>query len=353
MENQNIKNEVPESVDNPVLLSSVTTNRNLIIIISFLAFVLLISTGFLYCQNQQLKSMLTNYQRAQVSPTPTATADPTANWKTYTNTQYEYTIKYPANYLVGFCDELAGEFIESSGSELQVDILPFTEDIAQKYCPNELDNFLRILVFDIKIFNEFDKPLPELADSIYQQQKSHFKTTYISSLTRSKFDGYDNYEYLFSGPSLFMLDGSESVKDGKYKVIFFQKDANVYSLYLKNSDIFNQILSTFKFLGEEDSVIGIQTSVCCSCPKRISISQIGKDGWIIYENGKDYTNLLPASCLGVQCQPCEPIDLYVCPETGWVDCMPGGPNVGVKYECTSEAINWYKANCPNFKGMAQ
>lgn len=42
---------------------------------------------------------------------------------------------------------------------------------------------------------------------------------------------------------------------------------------------------------------------------------------------------------------------YTCPESGWVDCMPQ-LNSGVKYECTSEAINWYRANCPDFKGVA-
>lgn len=227
---------------------------------------------------------------ALTQPTPSPTPDPTANWKTYTNTQYEYTIKYPANYLVGFCDELAGEFIESSGSELQVDILPFTEDIAQKYCPNELDNFLRILVFDIKIFNEFNKPLPELADSIYQQQKSHFKTTYISSLTKSKFDGYDNCEYLFSGPSLFMLGGSESVKDGKYKVIFFQKDANVYSLYLKNSGLFDQILSTFKFTEEK------QTQINCKDPRPevCTMECIQNPPYICGSDGKSYCTICQA-----------------------------------------------------------
>lgn len=42
---------------------------------------------------------------------------------------------------------------------------------------------------------------------------------------------------------------------------------------------------------------------------------------------------------------------YACPQSGYVDCMPG-PNEGVRYECTAEAMNWYKANCPGFKGGA-
>jgi hypothetical protein len=42
---------------------------------------------------------------------------------------------------------------------------------------------------------------------------------------------------------------------------------------------------------------------------------------------------------------------YECPAGGYIDCMPkidqaANPN------CTSEAISWYKENCPDFKGMA-
>lgn len=40
-----------------------------------------------------------------------------------------------------------------------------------------------------------------------------------------------------------------------------------------------------------------------------------------------------------------------CPKNDYVDCMPS-VNAGVRYECTPEAMSWYKAHCPNFKGGA-
>lgn len=41
--------------------------------------------------------------------------------------------------------------------------------------------------------------------------------------------------------------------------------------------------------------------------------------------------------------------LYTCPTGGWIDCMPG---TDAKPGCSTEAINWYKENCPDFKGVA-
>ncbi|MCR4313420.1 MAG: hypothetical protein NUV58_04170 [Candidatus Roizmanbacteria bacterium] len=41
---------------------------------------------------------------------------------------------------------------------------------------------------------------------------------------------------------------------------------------------------------------------------------------------------------------------FSCPETEWVDCMPG-PG-GIKSECDPQYLNWAQANCPNFKGAA-
>lgn len=53
-----------------------------------------------------------------------------------------------------------------------------------------------------------------------------------------------------------------------------------------------------------DEVLGIQINTCCSCPTKINKSLIGTDGWINYEMGKNYSNLLPKYCKGVNCAPC-------------------------------------------------
>lgn len=42
---------------------------------------------------------------------------------------------------------------------------------------------------------------------------------------------------------------------------------------------------------------------------------------------------------------------YACPSNGYVDCMPI-MDEAKKKACSPEAMTWYKANCPDFKGGA-
>lgn len=46
-----------------------------------------------------------------------------------------------------------------------------------------------------------------------------------------------------------------------------------------------------------------------------------------------------------------PKNIYVCPETEWIDCMPG-PDKDKRKECTEPFLTWAKTNCPNFQGAA-
>lgn len=69
--------------------------------------------------------------------------------------------------------------------------------------------------------------------------------------------------------------------------------------------------------------------------------KISENSYTIYGKTEYYVKFLDQS----QSQ-------YVCPKTGWVNCMPILTEAAKKL-CQPEAINWYIANCPGFKGMAQ
>jgi len=75
----------------------------LVPILLVLLVLLLGATAFLVYQNMQLQKQiieLTNKPTPSpaVVPGETGTQAGTANWKTYTNTQYQYSFKYPAKY---------------------------------------------------------------------------------------------------------------------------------------------------------------------------------------------------------------------------------------------------------------
>lgn len=95
----------PQPVAPPVPATLSKNNNFLAILLSvFLAITLLIG-GYLFLQVQGLTKQLA---QLQVQPTatplsteiPSPTTDPTANWKTYTNTTHGFSFKYPSDWIL-------------------------------------------------------------------------------------------------------------------------------------------------------------------------------------------------------------------------------------------------------------
>src|SRR3989344_572885 len=57
------------------------------------------------------------------SPQPTTTPNDTANWKTYTNNKYKYSLKYPTNWNI----EDNGNQVTITNGELRFDINPIPQ----------------------------------------------------------------------------------------------------------------------------------------------------------------------------------------------------------------------------------
>lgn len=69
--------------------------------LALLAFLLLLSTGFLAYQNVHLQKQITSIQtQLQSSPTPSPIPDETKNWQTYTNTAHGFSFRYPTNWVL-------------------------------------------------------------------------------------------------------------------------------------------------------------------------------------------------------------------------------------------------------------
>lgn len=58
---------------------------------------------------------------------------------------------------------------------------------------------------------------------------------------------------------------------------------------------------------------------------------------------------VPPDCDFASC-PTDIIKEYICPESNYIDCMPGP--ITERNECNPEYINWAKENCPGFQGAA-
>lgn len=107
--------------------------------------------------------------------------------------------------------------------------------------------------------------------------------------------------------------------------------------------------SEFACSQDDDCVIGIQATSCCSCPEAVNKEVIGTKDWEQYEFGKDYSSRQPKTCGGtVACKPCELPEKPICQNgqcqfsstlTSQESCK-----IGKEYENT--AVNPVKCKCP-------
>lgn len=80
-----------------------TRGNILIVAISSLALIILTITGYFFWQNQQLKNKTPIPTQQPSVPQPVKPINETANWKTYSNTKFGYTFKYPPEAVVNNC----------------------------------------------------------------------------------------------------------------------------------------------------------------------------------------------------------------------------------------------------------
>lgn len=179
-------NSLNQSVSNSVSASTVVTandqqpktNSFLVILLSILLFISVSIAGFFAYQTQKLVRELTalkNTPTPVATIEPIATADPTADWKTYTNSKYSYTIMCPQT------STHKVELENGNGSD---------KPLNQEIC-SEGQNQLRIYVYptahlkvdpDGALVREFESPSKEFKvvlrgfnDDYFNQIVSTFK----------------------------------------------------------------------------------------------------------------------------------------------------------------------------------
>ncbi|MDP2720746.1 MAG: PsbP-related protein [bacterium] len=163
--------------------------------------------------------------------TPSAQADETADWKTFTSKKIGYSTKLPKSWLttVGAEDSLCSP---------NIDFLAPKKDVLG-LCASEFGGMVVVQQIDQK-FDVFVAGLN--TDSLKNANKS---TTTVDGKQAVKISGV----YNITGEDMFELNGSETI------TYYINQDEKVLSIgYLEkpswpeNTAIFELIVSTFKFL---------------------------------------------------------------------------------------------------------
>jgi len=206
-----------------------TAKPSLLIGLGVLALILLASTGYLAFQNYQLKKEISQLQS---SPSPTSTPDPTASWKTYKDNKQGVEFKYPDNWYTALCE------------------------------PDTFCVFLDDKPIKIPEASEFITPIHvgfnEATNTV--TNKKYFEEKTLE-------EGIERYKAIFDSKTVkvvedLLVGGKEAAQvsgnsgpgmlEGEYfEYTLIQMDNKLLVIQLfgeKYQNIYNQILSTFKFV---------------------------------------------------------------------------------------------------------
>ena len=167
---------------------------------------------------------------SSTSPLPSPTPDETANWKTYTNTKYGYTVRYPKEWLVFGGDSFQYNELCEENSTSKIHIEFTTEKITScGHMDGEIDSSTQFAVY------VFSNPATNPVDTLTKTEP-----IIISGNIKA------TKEY-YTQKSQHPTAQATKIK--------FVHEGEGYTIYLKQKDnignynpILDQILSTFQFI---------------------------------------------------------------------------------------------------------
>jgi len=141
------------------------------------------------------------------SPAPSVTADPTTNWKTYTNTKYLYSLKYPASFTTGLQSAGAGN---KEADPTTRNLFIYKSDASEPY----IERYINLEIFQVK--PTYDKKM----------------------VTQTTLDNQTVEKIVIPGAKFDIYSAQVGTKD--FIEIYVSNDPT-------RKEVANQILSTFKF----------------------------------------------------------------------------------------------------------
>lgn len=237
-----LKQEVPTPQDPQVQEKS--HGSKMILVIFGAVTLILIGVGAYVLGAKQSQPVVQN--SVQTTPIPSPTPDPTANWKTLIN-DYGFSLKYPSSLRV-------------LGVGMQVDEISAPEVIISKDPDDSKNSYPTFHVSIVK--KEFtsnkDLSLESIAKANYEanQANKNVFVQVINPISQTTLDGQEAYTYTllskgFSGKGM----GWGSLIAEKLKVIESEYDnKHIIIVYSANDSTFDQILATFKFTDQNQTL---------------------------------------------------------------------------------------------------
>jgi hypothetical protein len=181
--------------------------------------------------------------------TPSAEKDETADWETYKNTNYNYSLKYPASS--GVFNNNPQELVTPATTphllltddpSMNQNKRVQTSDVPKKYL------LLEILISGKSGTKYENVDIDELAKEDYSLNKGSSKT--ITELKKINFSDETAYTYQTAGSSSFNYFGGNGwVLEGEsLKIIQLEHSNKVFYFIYRPDNTIEKVLSTFKFL---------------------------------------------------------------------------------------------------------
>jgi hypothetical protein len=219
----------PPVEDQPVQVPKLFKQRRLSIkTISFalILVILMAAAGLLFYQNQQLKNQLA---QVETQPLPATTPHPTADWKTYKSQSFIF--KYPNNFQYVTLENGVVYFFGNQNDY----------DNCKEYLESNIKKIDNPCLNTAFVFNGYKRYAASKFEQDFKNDYSFSpdgQVTYVDNLNRPWITDY------FLG-EVFNFAAYTQIGDS-YHAVFFQNKQ-------EDREFFNQILSTFEFLEENET----------------------------------------------------------------------------------------------------
>ncbi|GEM_PF-5798002 len=182
------------------------------------------------------------------SLTPIPTSDPTADWKTYNNTEYSYSLKYPPNLTVGENGMSRGNVQKATAVVLYEDKTVTFESprfaVTVRSDPDSFENIVQ---------KHYKKITTNLLSETEKQTASKnlgypiSDNQVVSPITKTSFNTISSFQYTIKGSTVDDGAAEYGVPQEEHKYIWFEENQKFFLISFTNTNTMNQILSTFQF----------------------------------------------------------------------------------------------------------